>query len=168
MPAESRDLSELREENRLLRQAITEARGHLDNAVTQLRDVLTDEMIVEAASIEAEVAMQRAADSIDEALSGLAQAIDNRNVKRSPIPGGPTRQQGQVLAYIRDYMKLNHGAAPTHAELQSFFRLTPPSVNSMLKRLDERGFIRRTPGKARAIELTIDPELIPNLEQPFN
>jgi hypothetical protein len=37
----------------------------------------------------------------------------------------------------------------------------------MLKRLDQRGFIRRTPGKARAIELTIDPELIPVLDRPF-
>ena len=65
-------------------------------------------------------------------------------------------------------MLRNHrGVAPTHAVLQRFFNLTPPSVNSMLKRLDEKGFIRRTPGKARAIALTIDPELIPTLERPF-
>lgn len=115
--------------------------------------------------IEADVAMQIAAESIDEALSRLEQAGDGRNVKGSPVPGGPTRQQGQFFAYIRDYMNLNHGAAPTHSEMQRFFKLTPPSVNSMLKRLDEKGNIRRTAGKARAIELTIDPESIPPLKE---
>ena len=29
------------------------------------------------------------------------------------------------------------------------------------------GFIQRVPGKARAIELTMDPDLIPPLERPF-
>jgi hypothetical protein len=38
----------------------------------------------------------------------------------------------------------------------------------MLKRVDERGPIGRFPGKARAIELTIDPDLIPTLDRPFN
>ena len=42
-----------------------------------------------------------------------------------------------------------------------------PSVNSMLIRLEQRGFIRRTPRVARAIEISIDPDLIPPLEQPF-
>jgi DNA-binding MarR family transcriptional regulator len=51
--------------------------------------------------------------------------------------------------------------------LERFFNLTAPSVNSMLVRLEKRGFIRREPGKARAIELTINPERIPPLERPF-
>ncbi len=78
---------------------------------------------------------------------------------------GPTRQQGQFLAFIREYMMRNRtGQAPSHADLQRFFNLTPPSVNSMLIRLEQRGFIRREPGKARAIEIVIDSELIPPLE----
>jgi hypothetical protein len=32
---------------------------------------------------------------------------------------------------------------------------------------DQRGFIRRVPRQARAIELTIAPEWIPPLDQPF-
>lgn len=52
-------------------------------------------------------------------------------------------------------------------DLQRFFNLTPPSVNSMLIRFEERGFIRREPGKARAIQIVIDPELIPPLEGIF-
>ena len=80
----------------------------------------------------------------------------------------PTRQQGQFLAFIREYMMRNQaGVAPTHAALQKFFSLTPPSVNSTLIRLEQRGFIHRVPGQARAIELTLSPELIPPLERPF-
>ncbi|MFN0129917.1 MAG: PDDEXK nuclease domain-containing protein [Verrucomicrobiales bacterium] len=80
----------------------------------------------------------------------------------------PTPQQGQFLAFILEYMFRNvHGVAPTHAALQRFFNLTPPSVNSMLVRLESRGFIRRIPGQARAIELTINHDLIPPLDRPF-
>jgi repressor LexA len=59
------------------------------------------------------------------------------------------------------------GVAPSHADLQRFFNLTPPSVNSMLIRLEQRGFIRRVPPTARAIELILDPEWIPPLDRPF-
>ncbi|MDX2111873.1 MAG: MarR family transcriptional regulator [Verrucomicrobiota bacterium] len=65
-------------------------------------------------------------------------------------------------------MLRNHaGVAPTHAQFQRFFHLTPPSVNSMLKRLEQRGFIRRIPHTARAIELVINPACIPPLDRPF-
>ena len=37
----------------------------------------------------------------------------------------------------------------------------------MLIRLEQRGFIRRIPGKARAIELAINPDWIPPLDRPF-
>jgi len=88
-------------------------------------------------------------------------------VKASP-GDGPTRQQGQFLAFIREYMLRNYaGVAPTHAALQRFFNLSAPSVNSMLVRLEQRGFIRRVPGKARGIELVIPPDCIPPLERPF-
>ncbi len=72
------------------------------------------------------------------------------------------------MAFIAEYMKRNYaGVAPRHADFRRFFNLTPPSVNSMLIRLEQRGFIRRVPGKARAIELVINPEEIPRLERPF-
>ncbi len=72
------------------------------------------------------------------------------------------------LHFIREYMMRNEqGLAPTHAAFQKFFDLTPPSVNSMLIRLEQRGFIRRTPGQARGIQLIITPDLIPPLERPF-
>lgn len=85
-----------------------------------------------------------------------------------PSAEGPTHRQGQFLAYIDEHIKRSPaGLAPTHAAMQRFFGLTPPSVNSMLIRLEHRGFIRRTPGVARGIEISIDPALIPPLEQPF-
>lgn len=159
------DASEHIEENRLLRQAITEARRHLDSSSARLREVLDQEVFIEATPMEVESAMQSAAAAIAAASRRLQQATSARVT--TPIPGGPTRQQGQFLAYIREYSKNHLGVAPTHAEFQRFFNLTPPSVNSMLKRLNERGYIRRIPGKARAIELTIDPDLIPVLSRPF-
>jgi repressor LexA len=85
-----------------------------------------------------------------------------------PQTDAPTRQQGQFLAFIREYIMRNEqGLAPTHAAIQKFFDLTPPSVNSMLIRLEQRGFIRRAPGQARGIQLIIAPDLIPPLERPF-
>lgn len=157
---------DLMEENGLLRKAIAAAGKHLDSATTRLRDVLDEDMFVAETPMEVEAAMVRVADAIAAASRSLRQSTARRISNR--VPGGPTRRQGQFLAYIREYMLRNrHGVAPTHMEFQRFFNLTPPSVNSMLKRLDERGFIRRIAGKARAIELTIDPELIPTLEQAF-
>ncbi len=81
---------------------------------------------------------------------------------------GPTRQQGQFLSFIAEYIKRNHsGVAPTHSALQKYFNLSAPSVNSMLQRLEQRGFIRRFPGLARGIELTTPAHMLPKLERPF-
>ncbi|MDA1054975.1 MAG: MarR family transcriptional regulator [Planctomycetota bacterium] len=168
MSDEHPNLSDLSEENKILRQAMIEAKRHLNDAAARLRNVLSDEVIIDATPLEAGVAMQLAEEGVAAALNSLELTFVKRSANASPIPGDPTRRQGQFLAYIREYMMRNrHGAAPTHSELQRFFHLTPPTINSMLKRLDERGFIRRIPGKARAIELTIAPELIPPLEQLF-
>jgi DNA-binding MarR family transcriptional regulator len=72
------------------------------------------------------------------------------------------------LAYISEYVAANRaGVAPSHADLQRFFNLTPPSVNSMLVRLERCGFIRRVPGKARAIEVLVPAAYLPPLERPF-
>lgn len=92
----------------------------------------------------------------------------SKPTSQKPPKSAPTRQQGQFLAFIHEYMRHNHhGVAPTHAAFQKFFNLTPPSVNSMLVRLEQRGFIKRTPGQARGIKLTIPTDLIPPLERKF-
>ncbi len=153
---------------RKLRQAIAEARALLDDAAEQLLYVLRDEAIMTEFPIEAEVAMKSAVEAIGMALRRFDSAAPVMRSSAAPPAGGPTRQQGQFLAFIREYKRRNEaGVAPSHADFQRFFDLTPPSVNSMLIRLEQRGFIRRIPGQARAIELNIDPDWIPPLDRPF-
>jgi DNA-binding MarR family transcriptional regulator len=153
---------------RKLRQAITEARALLGNAAEKLRADLRDEAFMAETPVEVEATMEFGVEAIAEALRRLDSAAPARRSSAAPPPGGPTHQQGQFLAFIREYMMRNYtGVAPSHADFQRFFNLTPPSVNSMLIRLEQRGFIRRIPGRARAIELAINPDWIPPLDRPF-
>ena len=154
------------QDNRFLHGVIRDTQKSVDAATRQLHKMLEDHEIFEAETpIEVWKAMELAADDLTDALRCLNQVKTKDDTSAS---GGPTRQQGQFLAYIHEYIKSNHrGVAPTHAVFQRFFNLTAPSVNSMLKRLDEKGYIRRIPGKTRAIELTIALELIPPLDRPF-
>lgn len=150
-----------------LRAANTVAKSMLAEAGTRLRTVLDDEAIAQRTPIEVMTAMEITLESIDAAITKLKAAMSAGKRSVGP-PGGPTRQQGQFLAFIREYMMRNHaGIAPTHANLQRFFNLTAPSVNSMLVRLERRGFIRRIPRQTRAIELIINPDWIPPLDRPF-
>lgn len=73
----------------------------------------------------------------------------------------PTERQGQFLAFIHQYGILN-GCAPSEADMQRYFQVTPPSVHTMVLTLEQRGFIRRVPGRARSITLIVSPEsLVP-------
>jgi len=67
------------------------------------------------------------------------------------------------LSFMHAYMKA-FGIAPAHAEIVMALDVTPPSVNNMLKMLEKKQLIARKPGVARAIELLLDPELIPPWE----
>lgn len=154
------ELEELIIENGRLRDAIARSCPFLDAAAARLQEVLA------ASPCKGPAQVRSALDAIASAVTGLRACSAKRNA--SVVPGDPTRQQGQFLAFIREYIAGNRlGTSPAHADFQRFFHLTPPSVNSMLKRLEERGFIERVPGKARAITLKIDPELIPPLDRPF-
>ena len=165
MTSATSNLSDLQNENHRLREAIAAAKQQLDQAAAGLNEIITDEFFLAETPLEVSSAMEIAAENIGAAICSLTLATTTRGTS---VPGGLTRQQGQFLAYIREYMLRNHQhVAPTHADFQRFFNLTPPSVNSMLKRLDEKGYIRRIPGKSRAIELTIATERIPALERPF-
>lgn len=73
-----------------------------------------------------------------------------------------TEKQGQYLAFIHAYLVLN-GRAPAEADMQRFFRVTPPSVHSMVIELERRGLISRTPREARSIELRIAADELPTL-----
>ena len=73
-----------------------------------------------------------------------------------------TDLQGQYLAFIHAYTQVN-GRPPAEADLQRYFGVTPPSVHQMLVTLQRKGFIRRTPGQARSLELLLDSDALPRL-----
>ena len=74
-----------------------------------------------------------------------------------------TAKQGQYLALIYYFTKI-HGEPPSEAEMQRYFRVTPPSVHQMVRGLESRGLIARTPGRGRSIKLLIDRSELPDLE----
>ena len=73
-----------------------------------------------------------------------------------------TQKQGQYLAFIYSYTKLN-GRAPAERDMQDYFRVTPPTVHQMVLTLEKRGFISRVPVQARSIRLLLRPEELPTL-----
>jgi repressor LexA len=73
-----------------------------------------------------------------------------------------TERQGQFLAYI--HHSILNGCAPAEADMQRFFKITPPSVHSMVLTLEQRGLIRRVPGQERSITLIVPPESLPPLK----
>lgn len=74
-----------------------------------------------------------------------------------------TPKQGQYLAYICQYSKI-HRRAPSEADIQGYFGVTPPSVHNMIIALERNGLIERTPGQARSIRVLVPPEKLPPLE----
>jgi DNA-binding MarR family transcriptional regulator len=80
-----------------------------------------------------------------------------------------TPRQGQYLAYIHAYTLVN-GRPPAEADMQRFFRVTPPAVHQMVLALEQAGLISRKPGVARSIAVLLDrtalPELNPSQAQP--
>ena len=66
-------------------------------------------------------------------------------------------KQGQYLAFIYYYTKVN-GQPPAEADMQRYFRVTPPSVHQMVLTLEANGFIGRIPGQGRSIRLLIPRE----------
>lgn len=74
-----------------------------------------------------------------------------------------TQKQGQYLAFIHYYTKV-HRCPPAEADMQRFFRVTPPSVHQMVLTLEKAGLIERIPGKPRSIRILLPREEIPELE----
>ena len=74
-----------------------------------------------------------------------------------------THKQGQYLAFIYYYTKINR-RPPAEADIQRYFRVSPPTVHQMILKLEEKGFIRRIPGQARSIEVLLPREQLPPLE----
>ena len=73
-----------------------------------------------------------------------------------------TEKQGQYLAFIYYYTKLNR-RPPAETDMQRYFQVTPPSVHQMVLMLESKGFIERIPGQGRSIRLLIPREQLPDL-----
>lgn len=73
-----------------------------------------------------------------------------------------TDKQGQYLAFIYAYTRI-HRQPPAEADMQRYFRVSPPTVHQMVLTLERAGLIRRQPGMARSIEVLVAPEYLPVL-----
>ena len=73
-----------------------------------------------------------------------------------------TSKQGTYLAFIHQYTAL-HNEAPSEADMQRFFKVSPPTVHQMVLMLEKKGFIQRSPGEARSIRVLVPVEQLPRL-----
>ena len=69
-----------------------------------------------------------------------------------------TELQGQYLAFIYAYSKI-HRRPPAEADMQRFFRVTPPTVHRMVKELHHKGLITESPA-SRAASSSSSPRTI--------
>lgn len=65
-----------------------------------------------------------------------------------------TAKQGQYLAFIYACGRVQ-GSPPAEADIQRYFKVSPPTVHQMLITLERPGLIRRKPSVARSIELLV-------------
>src|SRR5881409_1449740 len=75
---------------------------------------------------------------------------------------GFTEKQGEYLAFIYVYSRMFQ-RPPAEADMQRYFRVSPPSVHQMILTLERAGLIRRKPGLARGIEVLVEAERLPVL-----
>jgi len=74
-----------------------------------------------------------------------------------------TAKQGQYLAFIHNYTKI-HRRAPAELDLERYFQVFPAAIHEMIRTLERKSLIERTPGRARSIRLLVQPEHLPRLE----
>ena len=108
-----------------LRRANAKAAVLLTHEIEALRAALGDKHIVEDTPIEMIQSMDSAIEAMHTALRCLKSGAlkhGGRGEMAPRSPDDPTRQQGQFLAFISEYVKRSRaGVAPSHADLQRFF-----------------------------------------------
>ena len=100
------------------------------------------------------------------ALSTLTEDLGTRT---APSTGGLlemlTRKQYELLRFINERLK-EAGVPPSFDEMKDALDLRSKSgIHRLITALEERGFIRRLPNRARAIEVIKLPELSPARRQ---
>jgi len=74
-----------------------------------------------------------------------------------------TARQGQYLAFIYHYTKVNR-RAPAESDIQRYFSVSAPTVHQMVIALENAGYLERTPGVARSARVLVSPAELPLLE----
>lgn len=74
-----------------------------------------------------------------------------------------TKRQGQYLAFIYYYAKINR-RPPAEADIQRYFQVSAPTVHQMVLTLEAGGLLERTPGQARSLRGLLPPDQLPLLE----
>jgi DNA-binding MarR family transcriptional regulator len=80
----------------------------------------------------------------------------------STTSGAFTALQGQYLAFVHAYTKINR-RPPAQADLQRYFEVSPPTVHQMVLKLERLELLQRTPGQARSLLVLVAPEDLPPL-----
>ena len=83
--------------------------------------------------------------------------------RRAAMNNKYTKRQGQYLAFIYYYTKI-HGCPPAEADMQRYFKVSPPSIHQMVLTLEKKGLIEKVPYQARSIRLLLAREELPDLE----
>jgi repressor LexA len=73
-----------------------------------------------------------------------------------------TEKQGQYLAFIHYYTKIN-GQPPAESDMQRYFNVSPPSVHCIIIELEKKNLIERERKKSRSIKIRINIEQLPQL-----
>ena len=79
-----------------------------------------------------------------------------------------TQRQRQLLQFIRQFMQ-THGVPPSFDEMRGALNFRSKSgIHRLISGLEERGYLRRLPYRARALEIVRQPhEIAQAMEQPF-
>jgi DNA-binding MarR family transcriptional regulator len=96
---------------------------------------------------------------------GAIKGADCRAASRYNLLRDEDKLHREARAVPSSYLLLHKGGRPpAEADMQRYFRVTPPSVHQMVLTLELNGFIERIPGQGRSIRLLIPREQLPDLE----
>jgi len=109
---------------------------------------------------------QRTLDAVGDRLGRLLEQYTDEQSASFATVGSTkpkfTAKQGQYLAFIYYYTKI-HRLPPAEADLQRYFKVSPPAVHAMILTLEREGLIARVPGKARSVQLRVKRTHLPDL-----
>ena len=74
-----------------------------------------------------------------------------------------TALQGRYLAFIYIYTRI-HGRPPAEANLQRYFRTTPPAIHQMVLTLAKNGLVSRIQSAPRSMQVLVSPDHLPLLD----